>query len=168
MKELAVFLHFSKNHRRLVGHLAESMGRTFFEYDADFLSDPLWLSPYKLPPEPGLHEHKDRLFGPVFGLFDDSLPDGWGLLLMDRFLRQQGCDVEALSVLDRLAFMGRSAMGALIYEPAQKQKKTSRRVDLKILADHSRQILAGKAAQVPGALPLEAACERQGGGNADA
>jgi serine/threonine-protein kinase HipA len=37
-------------------------------------------------------------------LFDDSLPDGWGLLLMDRFLRKQGVDTDRLSVLDRLAF----------------------------------------------------------------
>ena len=74
MKELNVYLDFSKNEKIFVGTLAESEKKLFFEYAASFLSDPLWLSPYKLPPEPGLFEHKDKQFGPVFGVFDDSLP----------------------------------------------------------------------------------------------
>ena len=73
-----------------VGELAETGNRCYFEYDADFLRNPVWLSPFKLPPDPGLHEHRDRAFGPLFGLFDDSLPDGWGLLLMDRHLCRRG------------------------------------------------------------------------------
>ncbi len=51
---------------------ADNKNRIFFEYDKSFLPNPLWLSPYKLPPEPGLFEHKDLNYGPVFGLFDDS------------------------------------------------------------------------------------------------
>lgn len=66
----------------------------------------MWLSPFKLPPEPGLHEHRDRAFGPLFGLFDDSLPDGWGLLLMDRHIMRQGLAPEVVSPLDRLACLG--------------------------------------------------------------
>ena len=42
----------------------------------------------------------------VFGLFDDSLPDGWGLLLMDRFFQQRGSALAEVSVLDRLAYLG--------------------------------------------------------------
>jgi serine/threonine-protein kinase HipA len=60
----------------------------------------------KLPPEPGLHQHRDLDFGPIFGLFDDSLPDGWGLLLMDRFFKQRGNALAEVSVLDRLAYLG--------------------------------------------------------------
>jgi serine/threonine-protein kinase HipA len=102
LKELNVTLHFSEKEKQLVGKIAESGNRIFFEYASPFLSSPLWLSPYKLPPEPGLQEHKDKAFGPIFGLFDDSLPDGWGLLLMDRFLRKKGMDIGTLSVLDRI------------------------------------------------------------------
>ena len=148
MKELNVYLNFSQKEKILVGSLAESGNRLFFEYAASFLLDPLWLSPYKLPPEPGLFEHKDKKFGPVFGLFDDSLPDGWGLLLMDRFLRKQGIDIERLSVLDRLSFLGRHTMGALIYEPETKQKKTGKSLDLEVLARQSRQILEGSPVDV--------------------
>lgn len=53
MKELNVYLNFSKHEEIFVGTLAESENKVFFEYTASFLSAPLWLSPYKLPPEPG-------------------------------------------------------------------------------------------------------------------
>ena len=72
MKELTVYLNFSKTKKKLVGKIAEYKRQIFFEYAASFLSDPLWLSPYKLPIKPGLHKHKDTDFGPIFGLFDDS------------------------------------------------------------------------------------------------
>jgi len=87
MRKLEVRLAREPGRDRVVGHLAESGRRVYFEYDPAFLREPLWLSPFKLPPEPGLVEHRDHAFGPVFGLFDDSLPDGWGLLLMDRFFQ---------------------------------------------------------------------------------
>lgn len=87
MKKLEVYFSSDTQQSRLVGTLAEADRKLYFEYDSEFLKAPLWLSPFKLPPEPGLHEHRDHSFGPLFGLFDDSLPDGWGLLLMDRALR---------------------------------------------------------------------------------
>jgi serine/threonine-protein kinase HipA len=148
LKELKVYLKFSKTEKIFAGTLAESENRIFFEYAASFLSDPLWLSPYKLPPKPGLFEHKDKQFGSVFGLFDDSLPDGWGLLLMDRFLRKQGVDIDRLSVMDRLSFLGEHTMGALIYEPAVKHVKTGSALNLEDLARHSRQILEGETIDV--------------------
>ena len=82
MRKLEVRLVIESGVERVVGFLAESERRMYFEYAPEFLQDPLWLSPFKLPPEQGLHEHRDHSFGPVFGLFDDSLPDGWGLLLV--------------------------------------------------------------------------------------
>ena len=122
MKKLEVRLSRGPGEERMVGQLAETGTgpggrRIYFEYDPGFLRDPLWLSPFKLPPEPGLVEHRDRAFGPVFGLFDDSLPDGWGLLLMDRFFQQQGSALAEVSVLDRLAYLGTRTMGALTYHP---------------------------------------------------
>jgi hypothetical protein len=71
---------------RLVGTLLDQGGRIFFEYAEDWLNTGLNLSPFRLPFERGAFEHRDRAFGPLPGLFADSLPDGWGLLLMDRHL----------------------------------------------------------------------------------
>jgi serine/threonine-protein kinase HipA len=149
LKKLEVRLVQEPGRERVVGQLAETGGRTFFEYDPAFLRDPLWLSPFKLPPEPGLLEHRDRDFGPTFGLFDDSLPDGWGLLLMDRFFRQQGTVLAEVSVLDRLGFLGTRTMGALTYHPPAAAGIGGRRVvDLHELAEASREVLEGSADEV--------------------
>lgn len=144
MKKLNVFLRRTPEQSRFVGQLAETEGRLFFEYDAGFLQKPLWLSPFKLPPEPGLREHMDHSFGPIFGLFADSLPDGWGLLLMDRAFRKAGLDPHQVSVLDRLAYLGADTMGGLVYEPAiAKEQVLDTRLDLRQLARVSRRILDG-------------------------
>lgn len=71
---------------------------------------------------------------------------------MDRFLRKQGVDTDRLSVLDRLAFLGRHSMGALIYEPAATHEKTEKTLDLEALALHSRQIMEGEAVDILPAL----------------
>jgi len=53
----------------------------------------------------------------LFGVFNDSLPDGWGRLLLDRKLMNAGLNPGTLSPLDRLCFVGSGGMGALSYEP---------------------------------------------------
>jgi serine/threonine-protein kinase HipA len=149
MKKLAVHLSTQPDQHRLVGELAESGRKLYFEYDPEFLNDPLWLSPFKLPPEPGLHQHRDLAFGPLFGLFDDSLPDGWGLLLMDRYFRKQGLPPETLSPLDRLAYMGSRTMGALTYHPpAQTEVERDVVLDLHELAGDAYRVLDGSVAEV--------------------
>lgn len=158
MKKLEVRLRREPGQERVVGHLAEigprpaggaARGQLVFEYDATFLRDPLWLSPFKLPPQSGLIEHRDRAFGPLLGLFDDSLPDGWGLLLMDRFFRQRGAALAEVSVLDRLAYLGTRTMGALTYHPpADPAEPAARSLDLHEMALASQQVLEGTAREV--------------------
>ena len=50
----------------------------------------LELSPFKLPLKTGVIESTDRTFDSMFGVFNDSLPDGWGRLLLDRKLMNPG------------------------------------------------------------------------------
>jgi serine/threonine-protein kinase HipA len=153
MKKLEVRLHREPGQERVVGQLAEATrGPLVFEYDPAFLRDPLWLSPFKLPPASGLIEHRDHAFGPIFGLFDDSLPDGWGLLLMDRLFRQRGSALAEVSVLDRLAYLGTRTMGALTYHPPTDPAATvDTTLDLHEMARASEQVIAGTAEEV---LPL--------------
>jgi serine/threonine-protein kinase HipA len=149
MKKLDVYFTAAPEENRRIGELAEVNRKIYFEYDSDFLKNPLWLSPFKLPPEPGLHEHRDLSFGPLFGLFDDSLPDGWGLLLMDRHFRQQGIPPETVSSLDRLAYMGTRAMGALTYHPpAPTDNGQDAALDLHNLAQNAYAVLEGTADEV--------------------
>ena len=112
LHEIEVNFSSSPQHSTPVGILAMQQNRLFFEYDASWLQTGLELSPFILPYRPGLTGHRQHEFGPLFGLFDDSLPDGWGLLLMDRHFRSQGVDPASISPLDRLLYLGLHTMGA--------------------------------------------------------
>jgi len=149
MKKLDVQFTRAPGRSRPVGTLAEDRGRVYFEYRPEFLDTGLNLSPFRLPFEAGLVEHTDREFGPLPGLFDDSLPDGWGLLLMDRHFRSIGLNPAEVSVLDRLSWLGTRTMGALTYHPpAQREDMDAGVFDLHDLARQSQEILAGDAVDV--------------------
>lgn len=111
-----VYYHGS-GEKQLTGRLLLKNRKIFFEYDADFTKTGLELSPFKLPLKSGVIESNDRTFEGLFGVFNDSLPDGWGRLLLDRKLMNAGLNPGTLSPLDRLCFVGTLGMGALSYEP---------------------------------------------------
>lgn len=138
----------------LVGHLVEHRGRIGFEYAPSFLGEGRSLSPLNLPLEPGIvwAPSPERLHG----LFDDALPDGWGMLLMDRHFRRVGVDPRGLSLLDRLAYLGERTMGALTFHPPLDADEDAE-IDLDRLAAAADEVIEGSAADV---LP---ALERAGG-----
>jgi serine/threonine-protein kinase HipA len=103
--------------RRKVGRLAAQGRRILFEYDPTFLSTGCDLSPFRLPRQPGVAAGDQKLFDGLFGVFNDSLPDGWGRLLLDRAVERHGIARQDLTPLDRLAHVGSGGMGALSYEP---------------------------------------------------
>jgi serine/threonine-protein kinase HipA len=111
-----VYYHGS-SHKILMGRLLLKSRQIFFEYDSAFIKTGLELSPFKLPLKAGVIESSDRSFEGLFGVFNDSLPDGWGRLLLDRKLMNAGLNPGILSPLDRLCFVGTLGMGALSYEP---------------------------------------------------
>ena len=71
-----------------------------FKYDADWIQSGFSISPFYLPLKPGLIMAKRDPFAGNFGVFDDSLPDGWGNLLLDRYLQEKGGDPYKLNILD--------------------------------------------------------------------
>jgi serine/threonine-protein kinase HipA len=91
--------------------------RAYFEYAPEALAAPLLLSPFHLMAQPGVLAAPRDPFDGLHGLFNDSLPDGWGRLLLDRRLRKAGIDHLALTPLDRLSAVGQTGMGALAYIP---------------------------------------------------
>ncbi|WP_420126823.1 type II toxin-antitoxin system HipA family toxin [Longimicrobium sp.] len=154
MRTLEVRLDWG-GEQSVVGTLAEEERRIYFEYDAAFLKSPLPLSPFKLPARAGLIEHVDREFGRLFGAFDDSLPDSWGLLLMDREFKRQGLAIASISPLDRLAYIGTRGMGALTYHPPDPDAQTGPlEVDLGVLAREAERVLEGSADDVLPALRI--------------
>ncbi|MBA4174146.1 MAG: type II toxin-antitoxin system HipA family toxin [Hyphomicrobium sp.] len=103
--------------RRKLGRLAAQGRRILFEYDPTFLATGLQISPFKLPTRSGVMIDDDQVFDGLFGVFNDSLPDGWGRLLLDRAVERLGITRQELTPLDRLAHVGQHGMGALSYEP---------------------------------------------------
>lgn len=104
---------------RPVGTLArDDEGLVCFEYDAEWLAHGFSISPLSLPLRPLLFRPAWEPFEGMFGVFSDSLPDGWGRLLVNRALKAQGIAPERVDELARLAIVGSDGMGALRYEPA--------------------------------------------------
>lgn len=102
-----------------VGKLARDPGtrRPVFEWDRGFSARPLPVWPLQAKNPTGLLWSQRGLAVP--GLFEDSLPDGWGKLLLDREIHQQGLGTMQADDLARLAFTGKHGMGALCYAPQQ-------------------------------------------------
>jgi serine/threonine-protein kinase HipA len=118
-----------------VGRIALKSRQIFFEYDKNFLARGLQLSPFELPLQQGIIPSKDRTFNGLFGVFNDSLPDGWGRLLLDRKLMKHHLNPALLSPLDRLCCVGSHGMGALTYEPETEASPVISTPDLDEIAD---------------------------------
>lgn len=145
--KLSVYLN-TYGIRRMVGLLYENAGRVFFEYSPDFLQSGIALSPFKLPLKPGVFEDEKRTFDGLFGLFNDSLPDGWGCLLLDRKLRKRALSYDSITPLSRLSMIGLNPMGALEYEPADEAAEEVGNVELDSLSGKVDKILAGNDSDV--------------------
>jgi len=119
-----------------MGRLAISNRKIFFEYDDEFLKTKFELSPFKLPLRSGVIACEDNAFEGLFGVFNDSLPDGWGRLLLDRKLTKAGINPITITPLDRLCYTGSNGMGALMYEPEISDVNNIHHLkDLDIIAD---------------------------------
>ncbi len=133
-----------------VGMLAISdRGQIIFEYAAQWLSTGFDLAPRSLAFNGLPQAARDPLFDGLHGVFNDSLPDGWGLLLMDRVLNHRlGWSRHQITPLDRLAYIGQRAMGALSYEPEYEKQNIEDTVDLSLLASSVENILSGSTEDV--------------------
>ena len=75
------------------------------------------ISPLDLPIKPDLFIAKPQPFWGNFGVFEDSLPDGYGRYLLHRMLKKQGVNDNELNPMQRLSIVGTSGVGALCYIP---------------------------------------------------
>lgn len=111
--QLAVSIHSQR-----VGTLAQTPdGLAAFEYDQAWLSNGFPISPISLPLRPGVFIPERDPFNGLFGVFQDSLPDGWGALLLTRMLRKNGIEPGEISPMTMLSLVGSSGRGALCYTP---------------------------------------------------
>lgn len=137
IKKLNVFYH-----DRNVGIMALYQERfAAFEYSDEWLADGFSISPFSLPLEKRVFMPKIDPFDGIFGVFADSLPDGWGRLLVDRLMRKNGINPMELGNLDRLAIVGGTGMGALCYRPVVTLEDSDSKMSLDELAVECKKIL---------------------------
>jgi len=143
-----LIVHLQQTKTQKIGTLAIKNNKIYFEYDKEFLKSGIEISPYKLPLNSGVFRCNDNTFEGLWGVFADSLPDGWGRLLMDREFLRRGVKLQDISPLDRLALVGKDGMGALEYEPASEFKSVVDEIILDDLAKGSKDILKGSSEEM--------------------
>ena len=138
LNKLEVFYH-----ERLVGTIALYQNRlAAFEYDSNWLANGFSISPFSLPLEKRVFIPKIDPFEGLFGVFADSLPDGWGRLLVDRLMKKNGINPHEIGSLERLAIVGASGMGALTYQPVITMEKNHDEKSLDEIALECEKILS--------------------------
>lgn len=126
----------------LVGTLAKTPERVVaFEYDLDWLNNGFSISPFSLPLIKKVFIPKYEPFDGLFGVFNDSLPDGWGRLLVDRLFLKNKINPTEIDNLNRLAVVQESGMGALTYKPEHRFQTENDVSDFDILARECSKIL---------------------------
>lgn len=117
-----------------------------FEYDNEWLNTGFSISPFSLPLEKGVFLPKGyEPFGGLFGVFADSLPDGWGRLLVDRLFLREHIDPSEVDSLNRLAIVGTTGMGALVYQPELQLNTGMEDMSLDQIAEECEKIFESKA-----------------------
>lgn len=106
-----------KYNGRVVGYLAEVNGKIAFQYDREWQENGFSISPFSLPISNKVFVCNKPTFGGLFGVFYDSLPDGWGELLFRRLLAWQGLNADRISPLSKLSLVNEFGLGGLRYEP---------------------------------------------------
>ena len=126
----------------LVGTLAKTPDRVVaFEYDSEWLNNGFSISPFSLPLIKKVFIPKYDPFGGLFGVFNDSLPDGWGRLLVDRLFLKNKINPNEIDNLNRLAVVQESGMGALTYKPEHRFESGNNISDYDILTQECSKIL---------------------------
>ena len=127
---------------KLVGTLALTADyKAAFQYAQEWLENGFSISPFSLPLKNQVFVPTKDYFSGLFGVFADSLPDNWGRLLLDRLIRAHQQNPDELTILDRLAIVGSSGMGALTYYPEKSFDEETGKLDLDELAEECQKIL---------------------------
>lgn len=132
-----------KYHEQVVGviSLTPDDKRLAFEYDAHWLAEGFSISPLELPLKPGLFLAKPTPLYGNFGIFEDSLPDGYGRYLLHKALLRDGIDDRNLSAIERLSIVGNNGMGALTYEPETIISQEEGILDFDLLQEKALEVL---------------------------
>lgn len=132
-----------KYNDRTVGYLAElKNGKIAFQYDDEWIKNGFSISPFSLPLSKEIFVNNNSgKFDGLFGVFWDSLPDGWGELLVRRMLNKHGINFDRLSPLQKLSIINKNGLGALEYEPNRNLQVANKDYNLDQIAKEAEKIL---------------------------
>ena len=132
---------------REVGRLSIDPRRhlPYFEYNREWIETGLDISPLdasiKLPQNlRPIFGASEKIYQKLPPFLADSLPDAWGNELFEQWRLQQGIKPSEITSLDKLAFIGKRAMGALEFFPETSNFNPKESIDLKALIDLAEQI----------------------------
>lgn len=154
VNKLEIWRTLSDGSSIAVGELAQNKHGVYFQYHLNYLDKFSNLSPFNLNFDSTLQLSPKEPHNGLHGAFSDSLPDGWGLLLMDRIFRQAEILPSQVTAMDRLSFIGDRAMGALSFLPVSPLHHQDDARDLTIgeLGLQAQAIFDGQTTEVLQAL----------------
>lgn len=154
VNKLEVWRTLSDGSSIAVGELAQNNQGVYFQYHINYLANFSSLSPFNLNFDSSVQLSPKKPHNGLHGAFSDSLPDGWGLLLMDRIFRKAEILPSQITAMDRLSFVGDRAMGALSYLPVSSlhQKDDSQDLTIAELGLQAQALFDGQTTEVLQAL----------------
>lgn len=131
--------------KRKVGTIALTKdNKVAFQYSEEWQKTGFSIDPLKLPLSNRVFISDSPYFNGLFGVFADSLPDSYGELLLERFLKSKGLDINKLNCLDRLSYVGASGMGLLEYVPDYSENKNVEEIDFDAIQKECNELLDSK------------------------
>lgn len=140
---------------KLVGAVLWNYDRGYatFEFDVGFLKSGLDVAPITMPlakvRKGDIFQFSNlpaETFHGLPGLLSDALPDRFGNQLIDLWLASQGRDKGSMSPVERLCYLGTRGMGALEFEPTERnEKEPSKNLEVGALVELSKKALSQKA-----------------------
>lgn len=130
IKEMDVYFN-----NKIVGFLKQiDNERVAFQYDVSWIREGFSISPFSLPLSDKVYISNNPYHKGLFGVFGDSLPDGWGEFLLRRVLLKSGVNFDKLSPLARLSLINNSGLGGLEYRPKRLNETENDNSDLDLIA----------------------------------
>ena len=130
-----------------------------FEYDETFIRSGIEIAPFEIPLGRGEFSFLDRPASAFYGLpavFADSLPDSFGNSVIDAWMERQNVMKASVTALDRLAYVGSRAMGALEYAPQRGPRRdVNLAIRMKSVVEQSRHILNDRMERMSGPMALK-------------
>ena len=117
-----------------------------FEYDPEFVSSGIEVSPLVMPLSSRVYAFSElarNTFHGLPGLLADSLPDRFGNALINTWLATQGRSPESFNAVERLCYIGQRGMGALEFAPSRGPKaRGARDIQIDQLVELASEILS--------------------------